>query len=778
MKTVFFVLFIAIMYVGCGKNSTVNVENKFPDDPEDYYDNEIVDKVEYSDEHNDEDNDGNDDTIIDEDFYDPLVDGFFIDDFIIRYAPSPLKITIFHKSNPAHSVFSTAEGFPFVGAKLTTTVFHENAGSFSIEEDVLKNCSSHDIGSFDYDGETLSFNGQFLEEQCDVGFKITFSGESLRRLKFTLELLPDEKVEIPFTLWRAALIYESKPEEFFFGFGEQFTHFNLKGKRLPVLSEEQGIGRGQEPISTIMENLEAGTSGHWYSSYAPVPHYITNTAKSLFLENYEYSIFDFEDPFKAVVEVDSSKMTGQILFGTSFLDLIETYTEYSGRMKPLPDWMGKGAIIGMQGGSSSVRAVHEKMKTHNVPIAGYWLQDWVGKRETLIASRLWWNWELDRKSYPDWEDMIEELDEEGIKVLSYINPFLVDVTKKPDHQFNMFQYATEKGYILKDFTGKNIMIKMGGFDAAMVDLSNPEAFYWMKDIIKKNIIGSGVSGWMADFGESVPYNVIPHSLESGNTFHNRYVELWAQLNREVIEENDLGGEVVFFNRSGFTKSPTHSTLFWLGDQTVTWDKHDGIKTALTGLISSGLSGYSLNHSDIGGYLAVDVPLMKIKRSKELLLRWMEFNAFTAVFRSHEGSNPDSSHQIYSDGETTAFFGKFAKIYALLHDYRKELMEEAYLKGYPLVRHPILHYENDPEVYHIEYQFMLGDQFMIAPVLDEEKTKMTLYLPKGEWIHLWSGETFGNENKGEFITVNSPLGEPPVFYKSDSQHGEKLSEAVK
>ena len=36
--------------------------------------------------------------------------------------------------------------------------------------------------------------------------------------------------------------------------------------------------------------------------------------------------------------------------------------------------------------------------------------------------------------------------------------------------------------------------------------------------------------------------------------------------------------VVYFHRSGGQLSPTYSTLFWLGDQLVTWDAFDGIKT--------------------------------------------------------------------------------------------------------------------------------------------------------------------------------------------------------
>ena len=70
----------------------------------------------------------------------------------------------------------------------------------------------------------------------------------------------------------------------------------------------------------------------------------------------------------------------------------------------------------------------------------------------------------------------------------------------------------------------------------------------------------------------------------------------------------------------------------------------------------------LEHSDIGGYTALDYPLLKYHRSKELLLRWIERGAFTTVFRTHEGNIPEVNHQIYSDRETLTHFARFAKIY--------------------------------------------------------------------------------------------------------------------
>lgn len=53
---------------------------------------------------------------------------------------------------------------------------------------------------------------------------------------------------------RVWLTYASDENERFYGFGEQFSHMNFKGKRVPIFVQEQGIGRGDQPI-TLAANL-------------------------------------------------------------------------------------------------------------------------------------------------------------------------------------------------------------------------------------------------------------------------------------------------------------------------------------------------------------------------------------------------------------------------------------------------------------------------------------------------------------------------------------------
>ena len=214
------------------------------------------------------------------------------------------------------------------------------------------------------------------------------------------------------------------------------------------------------------------------------------------------------------------------------------------------------------------------------------------------------------------------------------------------------------------------------------------------------------------------------------------------------------------------------------DQKVSWDEHDGIKSAVTGLLSSGLSGYAFEHTDIGGYTAIDNPLLKYHRSKELLMRWTELAAFTVVFRTHEGNRPEVNHQIYSDAQTLRHFARLAEVYEAWKPYRMKLVKEAAETGLPVVRHPFVHYPDDPEVYGLDYQFMVGSELMVAPVLDPGEDAVEVYLPAGRWVHLWSGKEYGSEEvEGVYQAVPAPIGEPAVFYKEGSDAGRRFREEL-
>lgn len=76
----------------------------------------------------------------------------------------------------------------------------------------------------------------------------------------------------------------------------------------------------------------------------------------------------------------------------------------------------------------------------------------------------------------------------------------------------------------------------------------------------------------------------------------------------------------------------------------------------------------------------------------------------------------------------------------------------------------LHYEDDARAYTLKYQYLFGRDLLVAPVHEEGRTDWTLYLPQDNWVNAWTGECC----QGGDVTVDAPLGKPPVFYRQHSE----------
>merc|ERR1712241_724716 len=106
----------------------------------------------------------------------------------------------------------------------------------------------------------------------------------------------------------------------------------------------------------------------------------------------------------------------------------------------------------------------------------------------------------------------------------------------------------------------------------MVDLTNPDAFNWYKEIIKQNLVVEGrAGGWMHDFGEYLPFDAVLFDGTSPYEYHNKFPADWARVCKEALSEVENGDDIIPFNRSGSGTSPADTRLFWMGDQLVTFD---------------------------------------------------------------------------------------------------------------------------------------------------------------------------------------------------------------
>ncbi|MBO4915706.1 MAG: alpha-glucosidase [Oscillospiraceae bacterium] len=338
----------------------------------------------------------------------------------------------------------------------------------------------------------------------------------------------------------------------------------------------------------------------------------------------------------------------------------------------------------------------------------------------------------------------------------YINPYLVEGGQ-------LYAEAAEKRYFVRRADGSDYLFDFGEFNCGVVDLTMPEAFEWYKQVIRRNLIGMGFRGWMADFGEYLPADAVCCG-GSGLRFHNEWPALWARCNREAVEESGKLGECVFFMRAGATGSQRSATLIWAGDQCVDWSDDDGLPSVVTAALTLGMSGFGLHCSDTGGYTT----LFGLRRSEELLVRWLEFSCFTPVMRTHEGNRPDDNVQLYDNERTLAAAARWSGIHTALLPYMRECVRENAEKGAPVMRPLFWDCPDSPEAWRREnYSYMLGNDMIVCPVTEPGCAERRLWLPDGDWRLLWSGERF---NGGEH-TVSAPLGKPPVFCRAQSRWAE-------
>ncbi|MFQ3619999.1 MAG: alpha-glucosidase, partial [Spirochaetales bacterium] len=581
---------------------------------------------------------------------------------------------------------------------------------------------------------------------------------------------------------RFLLSYPLLPEESIYGCGEQFSYFNLRGRLVPLWSEEQGVGRSiWDPLTHYM-NWKHGAGGHWYSTYFPQPTFVTAVpsqatsvatlplaARAAFFhaDTRAYARFDFRLKQQAVLEFWEVPTRMYMGVEPTLAQTLDRLSALLGRMSPLPEWTYKGIWLGVQGGKSIVEEKLRAALQAGVPVGALWAQDWEGRRITSFGKQLFWNWEYHREMYPDLPHYIRNLRERDIRFLGYINTFLA-------LEGSLYKEAAAKNYCVKDSKGKDYYVYITTFPAALVDLTNPEARTWIKEVIKTQMIGIGLSGWMADFGEYLPTDAVLASGEPATLLHNPWPALWAQVNREAVEEAGVLEDTVFFLRAGYTGTSRFGRAVWAGDQLVNFSLHDGLASVIPAALSLGMCGTAIHHSDIGGYTT----LAWVKRTPEVFQRWAELAAFTPIMRTHEGNRPDSNHQFYSHPSTLAHLARMVRVFCGLKPYHLALQHEHLATGLPLFRPLFLHYPEDPTAYKVQYQYLYGKDLLVAPVIRKGATRWKVYLPEDTWVHLWGKKSFGSQTSfkvaktssrraGNWIEIEAPLGYPPVFYRKGS-----------
>ena len=577
---------------------------------------------------------------------------------------------------------------------------------------------------FSADGHSLSVS---LRE-IDGSAELQFSGEEGWAYEFSLPAAPGEAV---------------------FGGGEQYRQVNLRGERVVNFVSEH------IKASTIAEKAFLPRSRYRekthseIGSYAPMPVFVTDRGRMILFDAAADGTSVFADE-AFLFSFDACPRSLRLWQADSYPALNRLLAGAIPNRQYLPDWCLDGMILGVQGGTETVLNKAFAMLDAGAKISGVWCQDWCGELRTVMGKQVWWNWEVDRKLYPGLRAAIRKLNGRGVRFLGYINPYLV----KDGRLYNL---CKDEGWLITRQDGSVYHIKSTTFDAGMLDLTNPEAVRFIKDVlIRQNMLELGMSGWMADFGEYLPVDCVLHEGDP-KELHNRWPVLWAKINREAIEEYGRGDEF-FFCRSGYLGVQEYAPILWNGDQHTDTTRDYGMPCVMPASFSLGFSGVPLVHCDIGGFFS----FQKLQRDEELFTRWMEMGCFSLLMRSHESIRPWANTQ-FDAPEVLPHTVRLTKIHAALRPYLERCLAGA-KEGLAAIR-PDFWEAMDFGASHDPYAYFLGDELFVAPVIDLHVNSRRVHLPAGDWVHLWSGRPYEG---GKAFTVPAPLGQIPVFYRKDGE----------
>ena len=339
--------------------------------------------------------------------------------------------------------------------------------------------------------------------------------------------------------------------------------------------------------------------------------------------------------------------------------------------------------------------------------------------------------EFDPTRFPDPRGMIEELHTRGFKVTCWVIPFL-----DPESQAGMD--GARLDYLIKDQHGQPYLVPWWQGRGYLLDVSNLEALDWFKSRLLQLQTETGLDGYKFDAGEAcfLPTDAVSREAMPGNDYTQRYIDF--------IGKNFSLTEV----RSGWNNQNA-PIFFRQWDKWSTWGADNGLKSVLTGILALGIVGYPFVLPDmVGGNAYDEVP------DSELMIRWVELNALLPAMQF--------SLAPWDFGEEC---GNVCKKYAQLHnDFAPEfisLAREAASTGLPIIRPIWWNAPDDVNALNCEDEFLLGEKYLVAPVLEPGARHRKVYLPAGTWEDFWTRERLQGEHYSE---VAAALDQLPVFCK--------------
>ncbi|NRA93985.1 MAG: DUF4968 domain-containing protein [Psychroserpens sp.] len=530
----------------------------------------------------------------------------------------------------------------------------------------------------------------------------------------------------------------SNDGESYYGLGDKPNHLNLKGKRYQNwVTDSYAYGKDTDPI------------------YKAIPFYTglhNKKAYGIFFDNTFRSYFDFSHERRNVTSfwADGGEMNYYFIYGPQMQDVIESYTDLTGKPHQLPPlWaLGYHQCKWSYYPESKVKEITATFRKLRIPCDAIYLDiDYMDGFRCFT-----WN----KEYFPDPKRMVKELADDGFKTVAIIDPGI-----KIDKDYSVFKEALEKDYFCKRADGPYMKGKVWPGECYFPDFTNPEVRDWWSGLFKELIEEIGIKGVWNDMNEpavmEVPNKTFPDDVRhdydgnpcSHRKAHNIYGMQMARATYQGLKKYAYPKRPFVITRSAYSGTQRYTST-WTGDNVATWE-HLWIANVQAQRMA--MSGFSFAGSDIGGFAE--------QPQGELFTRWIQLGVFHPFCRVHSSGDHGDQEPWAFDEDVTDIVRKFVEIRYQLLPYLYTAFWQLVDQGTPILKSLVLYDQDDVHTHYRTDEFIFGDSILVCPILEQNARGRRMYVPRGNWYNYWTNEVIKG---GKEIWVDADIESMPIFIK--------------
>ncbi|WLQ32613.1 glycoside hydrolase family 31 protein [Streptomyces castrisilvae] len=367
---------------------------------------------------------------------------------------------------------------------------------------------------------------------------------------------------------------------------------------------------------------------------------------------------------------------------------------------------------------------------------------------------------VDRERFPDLPGLAKELREDGVRLVSIVDPAVAAVAGDEVHDSGRAVGAA--GAFVRDARGRVVRGEVWPGACVYPDFTDPDVRAWWGGLYEERL-ARGFSGVWHDMNEPVSFTPfgdpsLPrsarHALEGRGgdhrEAHNVYGLAMARAGYEGLARLRPDERPFLFSRSGWAGMQRYGGT-WSGDVATGWP---GLRASLALVLGLGLCGVPYSGPDVGGFDGSPSP--------ELYLRWFQLGAYLPLFRTHAAIDAGRREPWEFGPVVLAGAREVLEERERLRPYWVTLARLARLTGAPYVRPLWWSTPGDRALRDCEDAYLLGDALLVAPVLEPGVSERAVRLPPGRWYDTVSGAVY--EGPGQ-VVVEAPLSRVPVLARA-------------